>query len=711
MENLFEPSRNCYRRVKADRAAFVVDGEAYYGALRDAFLKARHSIFIVGWDLHSDMQLLRKGGTHDAPVRLGAFLDYLASKTAGLHIYLLSWDFSMIYTMEREFFPRYKLKWRTHKRIHFCLDGHHPIGASQHQKIVVVDDAVAFVGGLDVSKWRWDTSSHRPEDHRRTDPDGKPYPPFHDIQMAVDGPAAKTLGELARYRWLRSTGNDLAIRARAVQNDPWPADVAPDFRDVEVAVARTLPAYRDQEEVREVEQLYLDSIAAAGRCIYIENQYLSSHCIGRALEQRLQEKDGPEVVIVLPEKTGGWLEQHTMDVLRGRILSTLREADAHDRLRTYFPRIAAVPHCSLMVHSKVMVIDDDFVRVGSSNLSNRSMGLDSECDLAIAGGSDSEVRSAITRFRNRLVAEHLGLGIDDVARAIEGAGSLIKAIETLRGGERTLMPLSGAVPPDVDRWVPESELLDPEKPVAPDELIDYFVSPEQQPSTYREMLKIVLMIAGVLALAALWRWSPLGDWIDMASIKAAGEWLRRQPMTPLLVPVAYVLGGMVAFPVTLLVIATVVVFGPWWGLFYALAGSELSAVAVFAVGRMLGRDAVRRFAGSLLNRLSQKLSESGVMAVLTFRIVPVAPFSVVNLIAGVSEIRFRDFALGTFLGMIPGVIAVVLLADRISSALRLPDMGSFATLGVAVALVGGGLVMLRGWIRRKRAERSAGETS
>ena len=154
MENLFEPHRNCYRRVKAHRAAFVVDGEAYFQALRDAFRKARHTIFIIGWDLHSDMRLVRKKGAHDEPIRLGAFLDRLASTNTGLHIYLLSWDFSMIYAMEREFFPRYKLEWRTHKRIHFCLDGHHPIGASQHQKIVVIDDAVAFVGGFDVSKWR-----------------------------------------------------------------------------------------------------------------------------------------------------------------------------------------------------------------------------------------------------------------------------------------------------------------------------------------------------------------------------------------------------------------------------------------------------------------------------------------------------------------------------------------------------------------------------
>ena len=118
------------------------------------------------------MRLIRSGESTEYPQTLGKFLDYLARKTDGLHIYLLSWDFAMIYAMEREFFPRYRLEWRSHKNIHFCLDGEHPVGASQHQKVVVIDEVVAFSGGLDLSKWRWDTSAHLPDDERRVDPEG-----------------------------------------------------------------------------------------------------------------------------------------------------------------------------------------------------------------------------------------------------------------------------------------------------------------------------------------------------------------------------------------------------------------------------------------------------------------------------------------------------------------------------------------------------------
>ena len=705
LNRLFKPSVNCQDVVDARRVAFIIDGESYFGALYESFLQAKRSIIIVGWDLHSDTQLVRGSAAGDYPPDLGSLLNTLVSENERLHVYLLVWDFSMIYALEREFFPRYKLKWRTHKRIHFCLDGCHPIGGSQHQKIVVVDGTVGFVGGFDVSKWRWDTPAHHLDDDRRIDPDGNRYPPFHDVQMIVDGEAGKALSQIAVDRWFRATGSHPVVRENDAYKDPWPSSITPDAVQVQVAVARTLPAYKKRKAIREVEQLYLDSIPTARDTIYIENQYLSSHRIGQALQQQLEAKDGPEVVIVLPQKTGGWLEQHTMDVLRGRILGRLRDADRYDRLRTFYPRITENPDCTVMVHAKVMVIDDHFVRVGSSNLSNRSMGLDSECDLAIEAGDSQAVRAAIFRFRNRLIAEHTGTDAETVEERLEATASLIEAIDSFDAGERALVPLSGEIPPEVDQWVPEAELLDPEKPVEPDELLDYLLRHERQSFAYRHLLKIVLLIAGVLVLAALWRWTPVGQWIDLQSAQAAGQWIRQQPLTPLLVVVTYILGGLIAVPVTLMITATVIVFGPWWGVVYALAGSVLSALLVFGLGRLLGRDAVRRLAGSLLNRLSQNLSDAkGLATIITFRILPVAPFAVVNLIAGVSEIRARDFAMGTAVGMLPGVITIALLANRLVDTLRHPDVIRFTALGGAMVLAGGGLIALRQWIKHKRGD-------
>lgn len=711
MKTLLNPSENCWRIASARRAAVLIDGEAYFGVLHEALRRARHSIIIVGWDVHSEVRLVRNGSRNGYPARLGELLDTLAEERSELTVHILSWDFAMIYAMEREFFPRYKLKWRTHKRIHFALDGRHPVGASQHQKIVVIDDALAFVGGFDLSQGRWDTSRHRPEDKRRVDPSSRDYPPFHDVQMAVDGAAAQALGQLVRERWERSEGappEGSAPPDNGDPGDPWPPGLDPDFEDVPIAIARTLPEDEDQRQTTEVRQLYLDSIAVARRFIYIENQYLSAHCVGEALAARLKEENGPEVVVVMPEETGGWLEQHTMDVLRGRLVERLRSADRHDRLRLYYPRLAEDPHCTLMVHAKVMVIDDRFLRVGSANLSNRSMGFDSECDLAVAADeAGGDRQKTIAGIRSRLLAEHLGCTPEEVDKAMARKGSLIAAIESLGEGERTLMPLSAEIPEDVDGWVPESGLLDPEKPVPPEKLLNLFVSPDEQPAAYRHAAKVFILLAVVAGLAALWRWTPLGEWVDLQAAQSVATWIDQQPLAPLLVAAVYVAGGLVAMPITLMIIATVIVFGPWLGLLYALAGSWLNAMALFGLGRWMGRDSVRRFAGSLLNRLSRKLSESGLWAVMTFRIVPVAPFSVINLIAGVSEISWRDYALGTVIGMLPGIVAIVLLADRIAESLRHPSLTQITILLASIALIGVGLVALRRWVKHKRSAQSS----
>ncbi|NIS35617.1 MAG: hypothetical protein GWO04_39300, partial [Actinobacteria bacterium] len=187
-----------------------------------------------------------------------------------LHAYLLNWDFALIYALEREPLPRIELGRRTHERVHFELDSEHPLAGSHHQKIVVIDDAVAFVGGLDLTIRRWDTPDHRPDEPRRVDPRGESYGPFHDVQMAVDGEAATALGELARRRWFRATGE--RIRSPRSGRDVWPPDLAADMENVEVAVARTRPAWGGEVEIREVETLHLDAIAAARSLIYFENQ-------------------------------------------------------------------------------------------------------------------------------------------------------------------------------------------------------------------------------------------------------------------------------------------------------------------------------------------------------------------------------------------------------------------------------------------------------
>ena len=105
-----------------------------------------------------------------------------------------------------------------HPRIHIRLDGHHPFGGSHHQKIVLIDERVAFCGGIDMTVGRWDTPEHRDLDSRRRGPDGSLHGPWHDATTALEGPAAVALGDLCRQRWREAGGKPL----RAITDDGGP---------------------------------------------------------------------------------------------------------------------------------------------------------------------------------------------------------------------------------------------------------------------------------------------------------------------------------------------------------------------------------------------------------------------------------------------------------------------------------------------------------
>lgn len=706
--SLFEPGNNCWRKEQATRVAVAIDGEAYFRAVREAILAARHSIFILGWDIHSKLRLVRDDkNTDEYPQQLGALLDYVARERA-VNIYVLSWDFAMIYMVEREPLPLYALNWKTHSRLRFHMDDNHPVGGSQHQKVVVVDDQIAFCGGLDLSKWRWDTPKHLIDDERRVDPEGKPYPPFHDVQMLVDGDAAAALAELARERWKRATDKDIKTRASSSDHDPWPASLKVLLHDVPVAISRTVAQHKDQQAIREVEQLYLDSIAAARHFIYIENQYLTAHCIEKALVERLQQQDNLEVVIVMPEKTGGWLEQHTMDVLRARLVNKLDQAANSDHVRLYYPQLKSSSDVSLMVHAKVMIVDDCLLRIASSNLSNRSMGLDCECDLAIEAQDSDEIKRAIKQVRLQLLAEHLDVEASEVDQAVEQQQSLIKAIESLRKGDRTLQPLDTSIDPDVDQLVPESALIDPEKPIDSQAFVTHFVPDEHKPHTAKRTLLGVFMLIALLALAASWRWTSLGEWLDLDTLIQQAEALNAHPATPLLAIMVFAFAASLAVPLTLLVVTAVLAFGPLAGFLYSLMGAVLSALLSYGLGSGVGRDLVRHYAGKRLNSISKQLSRRGILTIVTLRIVPVAPFVVINLVAGASHISFRDFALGTLMGSLPGIAAIALFADSLVRSIRDPEAGNFVWLVAVVLMIVLAAFWLRKWLQVKQsAEQSS----
>ena len=225
---------------------------------------------------------------------------------------------------------------------------------------------------------RWDTREHRDEEPHRRTPGGTQHNPWHDATTMLEGPVAAAIGELARERWRLAGG--AVLPPITERSDCWPAGFPSQFCNVEIGIARTRPEMPNRPGICEIERLYIDLIATAQRFIYAESQYFASRCIAEAIARRLMETDGPEIVLINPLSAQGWLEPIAMDSARGRLCETLRRADPHRRFRVYHPVTASGQ--PIYVHAKILIVDDRVLRIGSSNMNNRSMRLDTECDVS-----------------------------------------------------------------------------------------------------------------------------------------------------------------------------------------------------------------------------------------------------------------------------------------------------------------------------------------
>ncbi len=454
--------RNCWRIERADKARMIVDAADYYKLLKQLMAGARERILLIGWDFDPRIALTPDDRGKGEP--LGDYLLKLAHEKPGRDIDILRWNFGGLKQFAMPRILSMVARWKLTRAISFRLDSAHPVGCSHHQKVAVFDDHLAVCGGIDVGSRRWDTRDHRDGDPHRTAPDGKAYMPWHDSTMILAGPVGNALADLGNERWQRATKKPL----RDIEGDGenWPDDLEPDFECVEVAISRTRAEYDGYEEVREIEQLYLDMIAAATRFIYFENQYFTCGKIAAAIAERLDEDDPPEFVMVMPKTADGWLEQMAMDAARVQLARAIAKAKHGDRLKIYYPRTQRGE--PIYVHAKTAIVDDRMIRVGSANMNNRSMGLDSECDVTIDAAlpANEGVEPTIARLRESLIAEHLDVKEEEVAAIFKRTGSLIETIEALRGKGRSLELLDLVPPGPMDEFIAENELLDPTSPDA-----------------------------------------------------------------------------------------------------------------------------------------------------------------------------------------------------------------------------------------------------
>ncbi|MEO5609637.1 MAG: phospholipase D family protein [Ornithinibacter sp.] len=333
-------------------------------------------------------------------------------------------------------------------------------GGSHHQKFVVLRHPdrseldIAFLGGIDLCHGRRDDASHQGDP--QTQPMAAVYgsrPPWHDVQLAISGPAVGDVETVFRERWddpqalSRSPLRWLADRVRADQ--PKMTKLPPQRPDPEragphpVQLLRTYPRRFGGYEFapdgeRSVALGYEKAISQARRLIYIEDQYLWSPDVAAMFAVALRRNPGLHLMAVLPlfPDQDGRISEPPDLMGRDRTISTLREA-APDRVAFYgLESPGGVP---VYVHAKVCIIDDEWASVGSDNFNRRSWTHDSELSAAVCDRGYAEaLRLTLARehLERRDPAEHLRDPATAFTAFADCAAELTRWYDGGRGGAR-----------------------------------------------------------------------------------------------------------------------------------------------------------------------------------------------------------------------------------------------------------------------------------
>jgi phospholipase D1/2 len=717
--SLFKTAHNCWKVEKASHASMLVDCANYYRALHESIRKARHSIFVLGWDIDSRIELLRGAEAERSPCPNTFFdlIQWKAQQSPEVMIYLNRWDYSVFMAADRENFSTSKWKSHSSKNVFFLLDDQLPLGASHHQKIAVIDDEVAFCGGMDIAIGRWDKRQHYPKNRNRIDPEGnlkpgeKKFGPYHDVQIVVAGPVAIALAELARKRWRAASAVPaVPLRRSDLKSLPeaWPR-IDVDFSNVDVAVALTMPPYKHHRVVRQIERLYLDMIGTAEHFIYMENQFFSRKTIAVALARRLKEKPALQVLLLSCYDPEGVMEKKSLWYGRVIFKDILEKSGVADRVVLAYP----ISHEKrvekpVRIHSKLMIVDDRYLRVGSSNINNRSMAVDTECDLVIEGNT-KKAQQKIASIRNDLIREHTGRTPDDIA-AIISTGSVQTFLDDAPHSRQHIREV------DDEQYRHERftslaiRLADPEKPLLPGFLLPKLNASRLGGEIRTLPWRLILVITLIMGFALIWQVTPLREYANPDKIVPLLKGVRSTPWALPVTLALYVLGTLIFFPHMIMTAVIVIIFAPFEALCIAMFGSVISGIIGFFIGRTLGAKSLRALIGDAAGKISGYANKGGVLGLTILRMVPVAPYTVVNLALGMMGVSLATFVIATFLGMLPGTLVSIFLGHSIVDLWQHPDLGKFLT-------VGGGLVawiciialshfLARRWQKRVKAAKA-----
>lgn len=476
MTAVLEPGRTCGSVVDADRSGLLIDGRDYYRAAHAAIVSARRYVLIAGWQIDAGVELLRGRDAEGAivPTSLADVLDWRCRRDPGFTAYVLPWRPNLLYALERTPFQRARFRWGRSDRLRFVYDVQHPVGASHHQKMLVADGWLAFAGGMDLCVDRWDDRLHRVDNPHRRTPRGETFGPYHDVQAFVTGAVARELRDLFVDRWALATGGERLELPEVEPEASLPFEPTLELVPGPVGVSVTRGALVDPplEPVRQIEALTVSAIESAERTIYFENQYFTSDVVYDALVRRMEDSGRPlEVVFVLPRAPEALKEAFALGVKQARLLELLGRAarEGPHRVAAYSVGRA---DAATYIHSKVLVVDDELLVVGTNNLTNRSMGLDTEVALVWEADGDEGRRDAVRFALVDLISEHCaGLDRAELGRKVR-EGGLIGFLDDGSSAGCRLHRLSPEPSAGFSQVLPEGVSIDPDRAEFEEALLD-----------------------------------------------------------------------------------------------------------------------------------------------------------------------------------------------------------------------------------------------
>lgn len=696
-------------RSRAQELAVFSESAAYFAAVSDAISRAQRRVLIVGWSLDDRIRLLRDDPAGTGSVSraadsvqdrsLGEHVMDRAQEHPALRIQLRIWQAPAVFAADQHITEWFQDQARALDNLDFLRVPAASAFAARHEKYVIVDDTLAFVGGIDLSHNRWDTAAHRGDNPARTNPDGERYVPYHDTQLLFTGPAVRDLFAVAVQD--RLIEDDWAPPGDEWSRRLWPEHLPVDLRNAELLLSftRVYPE-RDDNDLHQIFHLYRDLLYAAEERIYIENQYFSSDEITAALISQLEDPNGPEVIIIMSWELPDALGRMTMGVNSAMQLSQLIEHDSYHRLGIFHPFSADEHQVPLKVHSKTMIIDGTLITLGSANISRRSFSLDSEINATVCGDRsghvprDEPVRAAsttgIAAIEDRLLAQHTGLSVDDWRRMAERHGG--SYLGALRERLTTWIGLTDGrdhVVAEVPSRMPKEiiERFDMEQPPPQETVLQRIARSNPWEIITRTRRAWIISLVAIVAIGALF-YAARSDLDIRVVLQRIEEINTERPLVGALLTIG-------AFWVTMTFFVTIVVpivffsalHGPLLGILYSTLGIFSGAAIIYGIGLALHNSpwpdryrAVRRAKAQL-----ERIKPYGLWAVAISRMVPSGPFLVVNLVTGLLGFSPLQFLAGSAVGLLPGIVAFSIFGEVIRNVFT--DPGLISTIWFVVFVV------------------------